>query len=591
MFHGYGNEIGSWYGDDPLYISVMSVAETKGYEDAGFQSHSKHFIARGGRSNYAGAHSEANLFDSWMIAWKAVIEAGTQFIMMNTGAGIHGVTEAGQGLPAYLDKLTMDYLRNDLGYDGVACLDWPLDIGSLIARPGVTVDGVQVNTLSGEEIYALMLNIGIDMFSALGIVPGTDTSAYSDLGFRRGMPELVGLALEKGLITEEVLNAHVTRIMRIKLQYGLFDDTYHAWEDALKLIGNETYQADYSVIPMNNAEIDALRDPEIAALEQKLMVESTIMLKNDGILPLAAGTKVYEDSNNGNIKEAERAALAERMTVVESMDEADVVLLHVTAFNDAYDVMVEEAQEAGKPIILIFEGTVGRNGAQGDPYYAQVSAASAVLTQTYNNTPDHGSSVGAFYRYVTPSITVDMLMGEKDPAGRTVFEIPYVIGDLLFSNKELAYDVGMDPATRLYLTMMAKENPIGVPNNMGDPMYTANFGMSYAKPADISLSLLSVDKDYTIEVRENNGRTSTVTTVINKVQKAGVPFKVSFVAQNNGGSGTCTAQICEGETVLAEKFFGLNGDGAWRVITMEIALEAGEHVINVGGLSTTIVVE
>lgn len=35
------------------------------------------------------------------------------------------------------------------------------------------------------------------------------------------------------------------------------------------------------------------------------MVKSTILLRNEGILPLAKGAKIYSDSNNSNIKEAD----------------------------------------------------------------------------------------------------------------------------------------------------------------------------------------------------------------------------------------------------------------------------------------------
>ena len=75
-FHGYGNEIGSWYGDDPSYIALMTDAETRAYEDNGFQSHTKHFIARGGRNSYIAAKSPADLIDSWKIGWQAAIDAG-----------------------------------------------------------------------------------------------------------------------------------------------------------------------------------------------------------------------------------------------------------------------------------------------------------------------------------------------------------------------------------------------------------------------------------------------------------------------------------------------------------------------------------
>ena len=74
------------------------------------------------------------------------------------------------------------------------------------------------------------------------------------------------------------------------------------------------------------------------------------------------------------------------------------------------------------------------------------------------------------------------------------------------------------------------------------------------------------------------------------MQKAGEPFEVYFVAKNNGGDGHVTAQIMEGDTVLAEKFVAVDG-GQFRVITMELTLDAGEHTISLGDMSTTIVVE
>lgn len=118
--------------------------------------------------------------------------------------------------------------------------------------------------------------------------------------------------------------------------------------------------------------------------------------------------------------------------------------------------------------------------------------------------------------------------------------------------------------------------------------YTTNFGMSYANPADIQLSLLTAPEVGEAVTTENNGRTSIV--VSNAKQKAGVPFEVYFVAQNNGGDGHVTAQIMEGDTVLAEKFVALDA-GQFRVITMELTLDAGEHTISLGDMTTTIVVE
>ena len=583
VFHGYGNEIGSWYGDNPSYIAKMSALETRAYEDNGFNSHSKHFIARGGRNAYVNAKSPADLIDSWKIGWKAVVDAGTQWVMTNNNVGVT------PGLQGYMDKETYKILRDELGYDGIVCLDWPLDIDRLMGITGITADGIDVSTLSAEERYALILNVGVDMFSACGVIPGTDTTAYPSSGLFRALPDLIVMAEEDGLI--EDLDKHVSRVLRNKFNLGIFENPYRDLAEALALISpNGAYTAD-SAIPMSNEEIENYRRPEIKAMEDQLMVESTVLLKNDGILPFSAGTKIFVGSNNGNIEAADKAALGEKTEIVEDMEAADVVLAHVTAFNDAYDILVEDAADYGKPVVLIFEGTVGRNGAQAEPYFEQVKDAAAVLLQTYNNTPDHGSSVGSFYRYVTPSITAEMLFGEKEPTGKLVFEVPFDAKQTYVSWGELQNDIGVDPATRLYMAMLAKENPaVEMPRNLGNVLYTSDYGMNYSKPADIALSLLSVEQDAEAVTTENNGRVSTTINVFNKVQKAGEPFTLSFVAKNNGGAGHVNVQVKDGDTVVAEKFVTL-AEGAWRVITVEITLDAGEHVITVGDMSTTIVAE
>ena len=581
VFHGYGNEIGSWYGDNPSYIAKMSALETRAYEDNGFNSHSKHFIARGGRNAYVNAKSPADLIDSWKIGWQAVVDAGTQWIMTNNNVGVT------PGLQGYMDKETYKILREELGYDGIVCLDWPLDIDRLMGITGVTADGIDVSTLTAEERYALILNVGVDMFSACGVIPGTDTKTYPSSGLFRALPDLIVMAEEDGLI--EDLDKHVSRVLRNKFSLGIFENPYRDLAEALALISpSGAYTAD-SAVPMSNEEIEAYRRPEIKAMEDQLMVESTVLLKNDGVLPLTAGLKVYVTSNNTNIDAADKAALAEKAEVVEDIEEADVVIAHVTAFDDSYDILVEDAAYYEKPFVLIFEGTVGRNGAQAEPYFAQVEGASAVLLQTYNNTPDHGSSVGSFYRYVTPSITAEMLFGEKDPAGTLVFEVPYTAEQVRVSWGELQNDVGVDNKTRLFMAMTVKENPeTELPRNLGDVLFTADYGMTYANPADIELSLLTVERESVTVINPDNGRAST--TVCNKVQKADEPFEIDFVAQNNGGAGHVTVQVLDGENVIAEKFVAL-AEGQWRVISLDITLEAGEHTITVGDLSAQIVVE
>ncbi len=580
VFHGYGNEIGSFYGDDPQYIAKMSAIETNAYQDNGWSAHSKHFIARGGRNAYVKAKSPANLLDSWMVGWKAVVDAGTDYIMTNNNEGIT------PGVQGYMDKDTYDILREDLGYEGVVCLDWPLDITWIMSNTGVTSDGIDISTLNATERYAMILNAGVDMFSCYSAILGDDLSEHQEEIFCRAYPDLIIEAVEQGLVTSEDFDEHVARVLRNKFDLGIFEDPYSDWEDAVALLGSEEYQAEPFAV-MSNDDINRARRSELAEMEEQLMVESTILLKNENsILPLAAGTKVYVDGTTEDLKTNDSAAVGAYGEVVDTMDAADVCLFHVTTFDDAYYYMIEDAQAAGKPVVLVFEGTVS-----SEPGLEQVEAADALLMQTYSNTPDHGSNVGSFYRYATPSVTAAMLFGEKEPAGSTLFETAYNKNDYTLSWGELQNDIGVDDETRLYMAMLAKENPnIEMANNLGDVLWTTDYGMSYSNPAAIELSLLTVPRT-TEEVEvETRWGTQMQTVAVTATQQAGVPFKVSFVAKNNGGDGHMTVQVMDGENVAAEKFVALD-EGQFRVISVELTLEAGEHTISVGDMSETIVVE
>ncbi len=579
VFHGYGNEIGSFYGDDPTYIAAMSALETRAYEDNGYGAHSKHFIARGGRNSYKNAKSPANLIDSWKIGWKAVVDAGTSYVMTNNAEGIT------PGLIGFMDKDTYAILREELGYDGVVCLDWPMSPASIMGQTGITSDGIDVSTLTLGERYALILNVGVDMFSCGYEVPGTDMTAYSGAFDMVYLPDTLLAEIEAGKYTEEALDVHVTRILKNKFDLGLFENPFRDWGEALELIGSDDYKAE-QFVPMNNDDINRARRSEVTEMEERLMVKSTILLKNDNVLPLKAEQKIFVDSASANNKALLTEAIAAKGTVVDSLEAADVAVYEVSSFDDQYELMIEDARDAGVAVVVVFEGT-----NSSEPALQQFVDADALMMQTYVNTPDHGSSVGSFYRYVKPSITADMLYGDKEPAGKTLFELAYRSEDKVLSWGELQDDIGVDGKTRLYMAMLAKRNPsVDMPNNLGDVIVTTDFGIAYSKPADIRLSLLTVPQSVLTEEVEGSSGKTTKMVVSNSVPKAGEPFEISFVAENLGGDGLMTVQVLDGDNVIAEKIVGVT-EGQFRVISVDIALEAGTHEISVGGMTKTIVVE
>ena len=115
IFHSYGVEIGSWYGDEVNNIREMITAETKAYEENGVHAMTKHYIARGGRNSFGAARSDAQLWENWMVGWRAAVQDGkTSTIMMNNGTGLNNT-------PHSLRFRNHWLLRNELGFDGVLC--------------------------------------------------------------------------------------------------------------------------------------------------------------------------------------------------------------------------------------------------------------------------------------------------------------------------------------------------------------------------------------------------------------------------------------------------------------------------------------
>lgn len=577
IFHSYGVEIGSWYGDEVNNIATMITAETKAYEENGVNAMTKHYIARGGRSNFGGARSEARLWENWMVGWRAAVQdAKTSTIMMNNGTGFSDT-------PIIYDTETVGYLRNELGFDGVLCTDWPLYM-SWPSATGFTNDGQDLSTFTAGQLYTRILEAGIDQFGGFRSVRGTDPEAAVGLG---GMdllswPDVLIEAINDGTCSMELIDRSVFRIMRAKFNLGLFEVNQHAPAEILELACSEEYIAN----PFEITTVDDIiraRNDQMNAWEEELMIKSSILLKNDGLLPLTADAKVYVDSNNGDIKAADTAAIGAYATVVESLEEATVAVFHVTSFDESYELMIEDAEDAEVPAVVIIEAT----NTSGEPTENELATAAAFLMQTYQNTPDHGSSLGNFYRYVLPSLTADVLFGAKEPGGSTVFEIGRTADDKSLAWGDLQLDIGVDDYTRIYMAGMVKENPsVLLPNNLGDTLFTTNFGMNYSDAPAFRFDTLVLPSGMVDEEVESSGQISVQRNKAT-IAKAGEPFTLRFLAYNDGGDGTFNAEVYDNGELIASKFYSLDG-GAWRVVSIELTLEAGEHTISVCGLEGTV---
>jgi hypothetical protein len=136
-------------------------------------------------------------------------------------------------------------------------------------------------------------------------------------------------------------------------------------------------------------------------------------------------------------------------------------------------------------------------------------------------------------------------------------------------------------------TMEDSENHAS-PSNWGDPLVSYKHGMSYGAQPEFVYSCLIVP--ITQERVEEEGSSSITVSIVNtQAAKAGEPFTIYALLRNNGADGITTVQALANGEVAAEKIMTVEA-GSWRVIEMELTLEAGEYTIDLGGLTDTITI-
>ena len=193
-------------GEDPFVGAEFAKAKVRGFQGTGLPeglagagvaaATAKHFGAYGAAlagCDYASADvSERLLHEVYLPPFAAAVAAGCAAIMpaFNDVAGVP--------MTAHI-PLLRDWLRRDIGFDGVIVSDYNA-IAELL-RHGVAGD------LAEAAAAALLAGVDIDMMS----------DAYG-----QGLPE----AIARGLVTIDLVDAAARRVLTLKEHLGLFDDPY-----------------------------------------------------------------------------------------------------------------------------------------------------------------------------------------------------------------------------------------------------------------------------------------------------------------------------------------------------------------------------
>ncbi len=233
-------------GEDPYHGSVIAAARVRGFQGLGIADAesvvacAKHFVAYGaaeGGRDYNGADiSEALLREVYLPPFKAAVGAGVGTVM----ASFQDLN----GVPATANRHTLtEILRGEWGFAGFVVSDY---------------DAVQ--ELIAHGVAAGQAEAGFKALTA-----GVDMDMVDDV-YRRALPGLIA----SGKLSMRTLDEAVRRVLRLKLEAGLFERPY-------------------TDLARQRTDIFT---PQHLHVARTLAQESMVLLKNDGeLLPLKKATR------------------------------------------------------------------------------------------------------------------------------------------------------------------------------------------------------------------------------------------------------------------------------------------------------------
>ena len=454
-------------GEDPYLSGVLGTAIVQGMQKH-VAATLKHLAAYGipqGGHNAANAEVGRNrLVNDYLPSFERPVRNGAKSVMT--------AYNTIDGVPCTANEwLLQEVLRHSWGFNGVVFADLNA-VNALYATHHVAADPA--------EAAAMALKAGVDV----------DLGGYNYGGFLKE-------ALERRLITEMEIDHAVRHVLQLKEDLGLFENPYV--DEALAENGVGT--------------------PEHAQIAKQVALESTILLKNNGILPFGDQVRKVAvigpnaDNLYGQLgdytapQDPDRVVTMlegirdkGRAVVVEEPRSADVIVLVVggssardfkTSYEDTGAAIVEETpsmmdcgegydrsslkllwgQEElmqrvyamGKPVVTVY--------IQGRPLDMNLANAQsdALLTMWYP-----GMEGGA--------ALADILWGDYNPSGKLPISVPRSVGQIPVHYSQ--------PQTGDYVEESAK------------PLFPFGYGLSYTEFQYGDLRAEYVQKhDTVVEVR------------------------------------------------------------------------------------------
>ncbi len=234
------------YGEDPVLIGTIGSAYVRGLQSddlrQGVAATGKHFLgyalSDGGRNWGPVQLGPRELREVYAEPFSAVIRNVGLATVMNSYASVDGLPCAGSS------EILTRLLREELGF-----------VGTVVADYDSVIQLMQYHRVAATrgDAGSLALQAGLDME-----LPAAD--CYG---------EPLKAEIKAGRLAIEVVDTAVRRVLRLKFQLGLFERPY----------------VDDTVADL------VFQTPEQRVLARRAVAASTILLTNDGVLPLSRTIK------------------------------------------------------------------------------------------------------------------------------------------------------------------------------------------------------------------------------------------------------------------------------------------------------------
>lgn len=230
-------------GESPYQVTTMGTIYTKAIQDVNeiapykIAASAKHFLGysdpKSGWDRTPAEISDQTLYEIFVPPFQAAVDAGVKSVMINSGEI--------NGEPVHAShRLLTELLRDELKFKGVAITDWE-DIIRLYRN--------HKTAANEKEATYIAIMAGVDM----AMTPYTTD-------FCDHLKNLV----DEGRISMERIDLSVSRVLRMKLEIGLFENPY----------------------PRND-RFNKIGSPEHKAKALAVARESIVLMKNENTLPLS----------------------------------------------------------------------------------------------------------------------------------------------------------------------------------------------------------------------------------------------------------------------------------------------------------------